>query len=272
MLRASIDPCRVGTFRLPGFARHRKSVKNLSFQNFADIKQEIGHRYRAVVPAWSGTCLPSLGPHGGTSPADPCRQSAKPGSIGVPQCCRFRMEAHRRRLMKAINSILVANRSKSRSAFSGPPRDEDPHRRHLFRARTGWRCTASGGRSSSGGRGQETGRRLSRHRRHHPHRPRGRGRCNSPGYGLLSENPDFAQACADAGILFIGPTAEVMRSPATRSRPRAGGIRRGAGGAGHRPAAPRHRRCPRGCGGGGLPDDAQGQLGRRRARHAGGGI
>ncbi|MEZ5611709.1 MAG: pyruvate carboxylase [Rhodocyclaceae bacterium] len=33
-----------------------------------------------------------------------------------------------------------------------------------------------------------------------------------PGYGLLSENPDFAQACADAGILFIGPTAEVMRS------------------------------------------------------------
>ncbi len=31
-----------------------------------------------------------------------------------------------------------------------------------------------------------------------------------PGYGFLSENPDFARACAAAGIAFIGPTAEVM--------------------------------------------------------------
>ncbi len=31
-----------------------------------------------------------------------------------------------------------------------------------------------------------------------------------PGYGFLSENPDFAQACEDAGIEFIGPTAEMM--------------------------------------------------------------
>jgi pyruvate carboxylase len=33
-----------------------------------------------------------------------------------------------------------------------------------------------------------------------------------PGYGFLSENPDFAQACADAGIIFIGPKPEVMRA------------------------------------------------------------
>jgi len=33
-----------------------------------------------------------------------------------------------------------------------------------------------------------------------------------PGYGFLSENPDFAQACADAGIVFIGPSPETMRS------------------------------------------------------------
>lgn len=31
-----------------------------------------------------------------------------------------------------------------------------------------------------------------------------------PGYGFLSENPDFAKACEDAGIEFIGPTAEMM--------------------------------------------------------------
>ena len=32
-----------------------------------------------------------------------------------------------------------------------------------------------------------------------------------PGYGFLSENPDFAQACLDADIIFIGPKPEVMR-------------------------------------------------------------
>ncbi len=32
-----------------------------------------------------------------------------------------------------------------------------------------------------------------------------------PGYGFLSENPDFAQACEDAGIIFVGPPPEVMR-------------------------------------------------------------
>ena len=31
-----------------------------------------------------------------------------------------------------------------------------------------------------------------------------------PGYGFLSENPAFAAACRDAGIAFIGPTAESM--------------------------------------------------------------
>src|ERR671925_2415039 len=29
-----------------------------------------------------------------------------------------------------------------------------------------------------------------------------------PGYGFLSENPALAEACANAGITFVGPTAE----------------------------------------------------------------
>lgn len=33
-----------------------------------------------------------------------------------------------------------------------------------------------------------------------------------PGYGFLSENPDFAEACAEAGIKFVGPTPATMRS------------------------------------------------------------
>ncbi|MEZ2333533.1 pyruvate carboxylase [Mesorhizobium sp. RCC_202] len=32
-----------------------------------------------------------------------------------------------------------------------------------------------------------------------------------PGYGLLSESPEFAEACGEAGITFIGPKPETMR-------------------------------------------------------------
>src|SRR5262249_49760470 len=33
-----------------------------------------------------------------------------------------------------------------------------------------------------------------------------------PGYGFLSERADFADACANAGIAFIGPSAEAIRA------------------------------------------------------------
>jgi acetyl/propionyl-CoA carboxylase alpha subunit len=33
-----------------------------------------------------------------------------------------------------------------------------------------------------------------------------------PGFGFLSENPDFAQAVVDAGLLFIGPTPKAIRA------------------------------------------------------------
>ena len=33
-----------------------------------------------------------------------------------------------------------------------------------------------------------------------------------PGYGFLSENPDFADACEAAGLIFIGPDGDTMRS------------------------------------------------------------
>jgi acetyl-CoA carboxylase, biotin carboxylase subunit len=41
-----------------------------------------------------------------------------------------------------------------------------------------------------------------------------------PGYGFLSENARFAQACADAGIKFIGPTAAAMEKMGSKTRAR----------------------------------------------------
>ena len=33
-----------------------------------------------------------------------------------------------------------------------------------------------------------------------------------PGYGFLSENPDFVEACNREGVIFVGPTPEIMRT------------------------------------------------------------
>ena len=42
-----------------------------------------------------------------------------------------------------------------------------------------------------------------------------------PGYGFLSEDPDFAEVCADNGLVFIGPRPEVMLQLGNKARARA---------------------------------------------------
>src|SRR3954452_21555418 len=39
-----------------------------------------------------------------------------------------------------------------------------------------------------------------------------------PGYGFLSENPALAEACANAGITFVGPTSDVLTLTGNKSR------------------------------------------------------
>ena len=45
--------------------------------------------------------------------------------------------------------------------------------------------------------------------------------CLHPGYGFLSENADFAEACAKAGIVFVGPPPEAMRTMGLKSSAKA---------------------------------------------------
>jgi 3-methylcrotonyl-CoA carboxylase alpha subunit len=45
--------------------------------------------------------------------------------------------------------------------------------------------------------------------------------CLHPGYGFLAENPDFAEACAAAGIVFIGPPADAIRAMGLKDRAKA---------------------------------------------------
>ena len=64
-----------------------------------------------------------------------------------------------------------------------------------------------------------------------------------PGYGFLSENAGFAEACAQTGIVFIGPTPEQMRAFGLKHTARAIAAENGV------PAAAGHgsarRRCTR---------------------------
>jgi acetyl-CoA carboxylase biotin carboxylase subunit len=49
-----------------------------------------------------------------------------------------------------------------------------------------------------------------------------------PGYGFLSENPEFAEACVAAGFVFIGPPADVIRQMGSKTAARRLAIAAGA--------------------------------------------
>ncbi len=48
-----------------------------------------------------------------------------------------------------------------------------------------------------------------------------RAECIHPGYGFLAENADFAEACAQAGIAFVGPPASAIHAMGLKDRAKA---------------------------------------------------
>ena len=58
-----------------------------------------------------------------------------------------------------------------------------------------------------------------------------------PGYGFLSENPDFAESVINAGLRWIGPTPEVMRTLGNKVAARHAAVAAGVAGITGTPAA-----------------------------------
>ena len=148
-------------------------------------------------------------------------------------------------MLTRIRSLLVANRGEiairvMRAATELGIRTVA----HLFAGRPLLAAPHQGRRGLPRRPRQGAGGRLPRHRRHPAHRAsRRKADAIHPGYGFLSENPEFVEACNREGVIFVGPDARDhahARQQGGGAQPRDVGRR--AGHAGDAAAAARHRR------------------------------
>src|SRR5690606_28811641 len=169
----------------------------------------------------------------------PLQCRASPRNVALPQAApqpaahRLRTRAAhacpiRRSTMHAIHSLLVANRSEiairvMRAAAELGMRTvaiyshEDRFALHRFKADESY-LVGEGRKPLQAYLDVDDIIRIAR---------RAKVDAIHPGYGFLSENPDFARACEAAGIVFVGPTPDVMTTLGNKVAARAAAVAAG---------------------------------------------
>ena len=95
------------------------------------------------------------------------------------------------------------------------------HHRGLFRRRPPRAARAAGRRGASRSARRRRRRAISSIERLIAAAQASGADCIHPGYGFLSENADFAEACRNAGIVFVGPPPAAIRAMGLKDRAKA---------------------------------------------------
>ena len=155
-------------------------------------------------------------------------------------------------MQHSVTKILVANRGEIAVRIIRACREMGiAHGRRLLRVRPRRPCTCATPTRRTASARPRAARELPAHRQAHRRRAAGPAPTPCiPGYGFLAENAEFAAACRDAGLTFIGPSPEAIALMGSKTAARADGHRR-----------PACRSCP-------APQDAArpGRARRRRRR------
>ena len=171
-----------------------------------------------------------------------------------------------------FEKILIANRGEIACRVARAARRARRQDRRGVLGRGRGRAARPGVRRGGAARACAAARELPRRREGDRGGAADRRQAIHPGYGFLSEKAEFAQACAEAGLVFVGPPPEAMRAMRDKAQARAADARAagvpvvpgsdGVASATRRRAKARRRDR--------LPGAGEGGGGRRRHRHGGG--
>ena len=227
---AGIDPLRVAVrYRHPEgavfdeFPYHQSILHTAEaeYEELPGFEAEIGDCRARVGPAARGARLPRAHRRLRRRRRAPRRRrpGARPGDL-ARRGARGSAASARRPPRAMFEKVLVANRGEIAIRVDADAEgDGDRVGRRVLGDRPR-RPARTRGRRGPPARPRRARRELSRDRQDPRDRAAAGAEAIHPGYGFLAENADFAAACEEADVVFIGPPAEAIEAMGSKTRAR----------------------------------------------------